>query len=320
MKLFLKIIGILVGLVALAVLSFVLFINLRGIPSFPNEARDIQVEITPERVEEGARIASMLCISCHGGEDGTLSGKELLDVKRFGDIYAPNITQHQTAGIADYTDGELIYLFRTGIKKDGQLSPPYMPKFRYMADEDIKSIVAFLRSDHRLVQASEVIQPEIKPSFLTKFLMFVAFDPLSYPEEEIVAPEPSDQIAFGKYIATAKFECYSCHSADFARMDIMVPENSAGYFGGGNKMLDLDGNMVFTPNITMDKTTGIGDWSEEEFVNCVQYGLRPNGGPAAEYPMIPWVKMTNEEASAIFAYLKSIPAIVNEVPAKGSES
>ena len=46
------------------------------------------------------------------------------DTKVFGEIHSANITQHTEYGITKYTDGELAYLFRTGILKDGQYAPP----------------------------------------------------------------------------------------------------------------------------------------------------------------------------------------------------
>jgi muramoyltetrapeptide carboxypeptidase LdcA involved in peptidoglycan recycling len=53
-------------------------------------------------------------------------------------------------------DGELEYLVRTGVKANGQYVPPWMPKQPRMADEDLHSIVAFLRSDDPMVAATEV--------------------------------------------------------------------------------------------------------------------------------------------------------------------
>lgn len=83
-----------------------------------------------------------------------------------------------------------------------------MPKFPHISDEDLYSIIAFLRSDNPLVQPSDSNPPPIVPSFLTKFLANTAFGPLPYPDEPIVAPDPGDKVAYGKYLATAKFDCY----------------------------------------------------------------------------------------------------------------
>jgi len=150
----------------------------------------------------------------------------------------------------------------------------------------------------------------LNASFLTKFLTRVAFKPLPYPEEAIKAPPASDKVAFGKYVAIAKFDCYACHSASFQTIDIMNPENSKGYFGGGNKLFDKDLNLIVSANLTMDPETGLGKWTEEEFIRTLKYGMRPDGNPL-RYPMIPYALLSDEEVSAIWAYLKSIPIIHN---------
>ena len=310
MKKILKITGIALGIIVLLLLSAIIYIQVSGIPHYENLAPELNVVPDSARIAEGTRIALQMCVDCHGSEDGKLGGAYMPDDGTFGKLYSANITNHPEFGITDYTDGELAYLFRTGIRKDGQYVPPWMPKFPHLSDEDMYSIIAFLRSDHPLVQASDNNPPPIKPSFLAKFLSRVAFKPLPYPQGPIEAPPVSDKAAFGKYVATAKFDCYACHSASFKTVDILNPEHSEGYFGGGNKLYDKDLNLVVSANLTMDPETGLGKWTEEEFIRTLKYGMRPDGNPL-RYPMIPYALLTNEEVSAIWAYLKTIPVIHN---------
>ena len=66
MKKFLKILGVLILLVALIIGGFAAFISIRGIPKFEANVPEIpKIEVTPERVEKGKKIESMLCNSCH---------------------------------------------------------------------------------------------------------------------------------------------------------------------------------------------------------------------------------------------------------------
>ena len=308
----LKIIGF--TLVGIVLLLFILamYINISGIPSYENQAEELTVEMTEARVAEGARMASILCLQCHGSTDGKLGGAYMADNQDFGEIYAPNITQHPEYGITDYTDGELAYLFRTGIRKDGQYAPPWMPKFPHLSDEDMYSLIAFLRSNDPMVQPSENNPPELKANLLAKMLSRTAFKPLPYPDGPIYAPPSSDQVAFGRYLAVSKYDCFSCHSASFKHIDVMHPENSKGYFGGGNRLLDHDLNEIYSSNLTMDKETGLGSWSEADFVRTLRFGMRPDNTPL-RYPMVPAPMITPEEASAIWAYLNSIPVIENEI-------
>jgi hypothetical protein len=77
-------------------------------------------------------------------------------------------------------------------------------------------------------------------------------------------------------------------------------------------MTGEDGEIVLTRNLTPDPETGIGNMTEEQFIKAVKYGQR-DGKPALRRPMIPFTSMTDEEASAIYAYLKTIPAIHHNI-------
>lgn len=312
MKVIIKIIKFVLLPILALILIAIVYIWASPIPSYENKAPELKVTVDSAHIEEGARIASMLCVTCHLSEDGKLGGGRVVDANEFGEIYAPNITNHPEKGIAKYTDGELAYLIRTGIRKDGRYAPPYMPKLPHLSDDDLHSIIAFLRSNHPMVQASENKWPDSKPNLLAKFLCRVAFKPFPYPEKPIAPPDVNDKIAFGRYIALAKFECFSCHSANFKSNDYLNPEKSEGFFGGGNPFKQTDGSTLYSANLTMDET-GLGTWTEADFIKAVKSGIRPNGKPATRKPMIPYARMTDEEASAVWAYLSSLPKINHDI-------
>ncbi len=315
MKKLLKILGILLGIVVLAVIVFVIYINVRGTGSYPVNVPDIpKVEVTPERVIRGERIASMLCKSCHlNNETGKMTGRLLAEAPQFGKIYSRNITKDHEIGIGNWTDAEIIYFIRTGINpKSGKFIPPYMPKLLHISDEDLRSVVAYLRSDLPDVQPDKTEYPESDPSFLSKFLSLVAFHPFNYPDHEIPDPDTTNKLEWGKYLTLYQIECFACHSKDFKTMNVEIPEKSEGFFGGGNLMIGADGKNITTMNITPDEETGIGNWSEEEFIKALRSGIVPHG-PALRNPMIPYLMLTDEEAKAIYAYLRTVPKISNKV-------
>jgi len=315
MKKFFKALLFIVATIIVLVAIAATYISFRTIPKYTPEKKDIRVAITPERVEQGAKLASMLCKNCHySDQTKKFTGREMTEVPMFGRIFSKNITH---GGIGSWTDGELIYFIRTGVRRDGQYVPMYMPKLIHISDEDLNSIIAFLRSDNAWVQPDTTRQPDTQPSFLTKFLVTIGVaKPYPYPAAVINGPDTTDKVKWGKYIAVDQLECYACHSQDFAKNDYFNPEKSPGYFGGGNKMFDTQGHEMHTLNITPDKTTGIGAWSEDDFVKAVRYGQVPGSKPALRYPMLPYANLTDDEAKAIFAYLKSIPAITNKVERK----
>jgi cytochrome c553 len=72
----------------------------------------------------------------------------------------------------------------------------------------------------------------------------------------------------------------------------------------------------YTANLTPDQETGIGAWSEENFIQALRTGKHLGGGRDILPPM-PWMwygKMSDDDLKAIFAYLKTIPPIKNKVP------
>jgi mono/diheme cytochrome c family protein len=313
MKKFFRYFLYVVALLVVALLGFMAFVYFTPIPSYEVVELKFKAEPSPEKLERGFKLVSMLCAQCHRNPDtGKLTGQQMLDAPpEFGYIYSPNITQDKQYGIGDWTDGEILYLLRTGIKRDGQYAPPYMAKLPNMADEDIESIIAFLRSDHPMVAADPTPDTPTRPSFFTKILSRLAFKPFDLPEKGIPMPDTTNQVELGRYLAY-NLECFSCHSADFTKNDYLDPEKSEGYFGGGNKPLNREGKVMLTPNLTFHDT-GIARCDKSDFIRMVRFGTRPNG-PALRYPMIPYVYLTDYEAGAIYEYLKTIPPINNEVP------
>jgi mono/diheme cytochrome c family protein len=305
--------------VVLVVAGALLYINATGIPSYPPGKIALTVEVTPERVESGRRTVQMLCATCHLDNDtGTLAGKPMLDIPaQFGSAHSANITRDPETGIGAWTDGELAYLLRTGVTRDGRYTPPWMVKLPKMADEDLRGVIAFLRSDDPLVRPIKAKRPASNPSLFTKVLSRVAFKPLPYPDAPIAAPDPADRVAYGRYLVQGRAMCFPCHSADFAQLDEFVPEKSAGYLGGGNAMPDMNGRIVKTANITPDPETGIGKWSEDEFVRLLRFGVRPDLSVVV-YPMMPFPEILDDEARSIYAYLRTVPAIRNAVPRPAS--
>ncbi|MGQ0507695.1 MAG: diheme cytochrome c-553 [Myxococcaceae bacterium] len=77
--------------------------------------------------------------------------------------------------------------------------------------------------------------------------------------------------------------------------------------------------IVYSPNLTPDKDSGIGTWTQEMFIKSMRTGRHMGGEKSARpiYPPMPWqsvARMTDPDLKAVFAYLQSIPAIKNTVP------
>lgn len=310
----LKVAGAGLATLTLAGAAFALYVQLAGIPRYSVEPVVFRADATPERVERGKKLATMLCAGCHlDARTSRLTGHHMADVPaKFGRVYASNITRDPVKGIGTWTDGEIAYLLRTGVARDGRYTPPWMIKLPHMADDDLRALIAFLRSDDPMVAPANVDAPGVsQPSFLTKLLCHVAFRKLPYPRQTITAPPTSDKVAHGRYLVKA-LDCYGCHSAAWETMNIPEPERSAGYLGGGNALDDVRGKPIYSANITFD-ATGIGGWTEQDLGRALRQGFRPNGAPIRN-PMAPMPQLSDEEVAALYAYLRTVPKQHNAVP------
>lgn len=130
--------------------------------------------------------------------------------------------------------------------------------------------------------------PEIKPASLAALANSAA--------------ETNSQIERGEYLALAG-NCASCHTT------------ADGGFMAGGLAFETPFGRIYSTNITPDNDTGIGDWTAEQFLNSMRHGVRPDGEHL--YPVFPYTaftKVTDEDVAALFAYLKSIPAVRQAAP------
>lgn len=108
-------------------------------------------------------------------------------------------------------------------------------------------------------------------------------------------------LARGEYLAIAG-NCASCHTT------------ATGEFMAGGLAFETPFGTLYSTNITPDAETGIGNWSDRDFLNAIRHGVRPDNEhlyPA--FPYTAYTRMSNEDVAAIYAYLQSIPP-VNQVP------
>jgi len=90
----------------------------------------------------------------------------------------------------------------------------------------------------------------------------------------------------------------------------------ARFLGGSEVGFEIPGLGVFHgPNLTPDKATGLGNWTDAQIVAALQKGQRPDGRMLA--PIMPWhafANLTKQDVDAIVAYLRSLPPVAHKVP------
>ena len=123
-----------------------------------------------------------------------------------------------------------------------------------------------------------------------------------YPTYPATAPATGDQVKLikqGEYLAKMG-DCIACHTN--------VQGGTPSYAGG--LPIDTPFGTFYSPNITPDKETGIGNWSEKDFIRALKEGRDPHG--RNYFPVFPYVyfsKITDDDARALYAYFMSIPAV-----------
>lgn len=122
------------------------------------------------------------------------------------------------------------------------------------------------------------------------------------------AESPVDR---GRYLVTIS-GCSDCHTPGA----LQGKPDGERFLGGSDVGFDVPGLGVFVGrNLTPDRETGLGTWSDDEIVAAITKGTRPDGRHLA--PAMPWPalsKLTKTDARAIVAYLRSLPPVRNAVP------
>ena len=283
-------------------------------------ASDIQVGLTPEQVERGDYLANhvMVCIDCHSLRDweifsgppvaGTEGGGGEIFGREFGFpgvFISPNITPF---GVGDWTDGELFRVITTGVTKDKQAIFPVMPYLDYgkLDESDIRAIIAYIRS----LPAIENTFPPREVDFPVSLII----NTIPKKASLTTRPNPMDRLAYGEYMFTAA-ACRECHTAAVGGK--VVGE----YLAGGFEFAFPDGSVLRSSNITPHKSTGIGFWNENFFVNRFKAYTDSSYIPEKVNPgdfqsVMPWIMyggMDEDDLKAIYDYLQSVPEVENVV-------
>lgn len=291
--------------------------------ALPNvgKAEYLKIKPTPSRLERGKYLAThvSVCIDCHSTRNwnefsgplvaGTLGkGGEIFDQKFGfpGSFSAKNITPE---GLADWTDGEILRAIASGLSKDGKALFPIMPhpNFGKMDKEDLVSIIVYLRS----LKPIKNTVAESKADFPMNLIIN------TFPKAPQFSTKPSetDTVAYGAYLFNAA-SCTDCHSKQEKGTAILGME-----LAGGFEFPMITGGVVQSSNITQDKETGIGKWSETDFVNRFKSYSDSTYVPhkvakGTFNTVMPWIMysgMKEQDLKALYAYLKTIKPIHNSV-------
>jgi mono/diheme cytochrome c family protein len=251
------------------------------------------------------------CFQCHSDhdmskfdvpiKDGMKGAGWIMDKSEgLGTVVAPNITPDKETGIGNWTDDEIARAIREGVSRDGHALFPIMPyeNFREMSDEDLASVVVYLRT----IPAVRNVLPRTSLDFPLSRIVNTMPQPV-----EGAVPEPAAE-SRGAYLVKMA-ECQSCHSA--AVQGAPVPGLT---FAGGFefKPVGWQGPPVFSANITPD-ASGIAHYDEALFDQVLRTGRLPGRQLSGIMPYAHLSRLSPDDMKAIFAFIKSQPPVQHRV-------
>jgi mono/diheme cytochrome c family protein len=235
-------------------------------------------------------------------ETKLLAGGRPFDLGPAGVLFTRNLTPDQETGLGAWTDEQIKLAVKTGVNHDGKILFPVMPYHVYngMADADINAVIVYLRSvnavSNKIPESTIPTDGFPTPPFTTG----------------IVAPDASDKAARGGYLVNSVMGCTDCHTP----VDPTTGAPQMDKYLAGKQPYEGPWGIVYGGNITPDKETGLGAWTDEEVKRAILTGVRNDGRRLILMPWFVYSSLTAEDAEAVVYYLKNVlPAVNNQIPA-----
>jgi mono/diheme cytochrome c family protein len=297
MKKVLRWVGIVLGtlfgllLVAGAVMYFMGDASLKKTYDYPPS--NITIPTDAASIEFGKHRAEVLCQGCHGVD---LSGEEKwFDGGPLGTIDSANLTSGEGGfGREATSDEDYVKAIRHGIDPEGK--PIFMlavVSTSYLSDEDLGAIIAYIKSvppvDH--VTHGQNFTPLAKILYTAGVLPKMPVETVSH-DVHVSAPARGTTPEYGEYMVNTN-DCRLCHGQQM----------------NGGPFPDPTIKRI-SPNLTPGGELAF--WSEEDFINTIRNGKTPSGHDL-DPELMPWKSyrnMSDDELKAIFAYLQSLPKLV----------
>ncbi len=262
-------------------------------------------------VERGAYLARAAdCLACHTTQGGKEYAGGLGFKLPFGTLYSTNITPDKETGIGNYSDQDFLNAVHRGIRRDGVRLYPAMPftSYTYMTDADALAIKAYLFSlppVRAAIPATTLTFP-----FNQRWTM-IFWSALFNPDRRF-EPDTSKSPEWnrGAYLTEALAHCGECHTPRNLAFALDNRKKFAGAVTAGWRAF----------NISSDKNTGAGAWSDDDLVSYLSIG-HADGHGTASGPMGEAVDhslshLAQQDIRAVVGYLRSVPAIASpDLPA-----
>ncbi len=213
-----------------------------------------------------------------------MGGERWIDDPAFARLAGANLTRGR-GGIGEASDADLERAIRHGVGRDRR-PLIFMPAeaFTAMTDADLSAMLGYIRTlppvDRELPEPQ--LGPVARALYLAGSLPLLPVKLVDHTATR-ATPAPGVTVEYGEYLATIG-GCRSCHGLALA--------------GDANPE---------APDITVGR---LGRWTEADFFDALRHGRRPDG-TVIDPEKMPWVRsglMTDDEISAVWAYMRSLPA------------
>ncbi len=257
-----------------------------------------------DRIARGQYLARAAdCEACHTAKGGTPFAGGLAFRLPYGVIYSPNITPDKETGIGGWSDADFLRAVHQGVDDEGVPLYPAMPyaAFTYMTDADVLAIKGYLFSlpaVHREAPATRLIFPFNQRRLMTVWAKL--FNPGHRFQPNL---DRSPEWNRGAYLAEAMAHCGDCHTPRNLLQALDNRRKYAGAVASGWKAY----------NISSDRLTGVGAWSDAELAQYLSEGHAPGrgsaAGPMGEAVDLSLSHLTPTDIRALVAYVRTAPAV-----------
>ncbi len=252
--------------------------------------------------------------TCHTdfkGDGAPLAGGRPMKTP-FGVFYSTNITPDPETGIGRWSDADFARAMREGVSPTGTSYFPVFPytSFTGMSDDDVFALKAYLFSlpPVRRENTPHAAMPPFRWRIAAWAWQWMNFVPARFAPDPARAPEWNR----GAYLVSAVAHCGECHTPRTLDGALDRSRWLAGSVDGP------EGELA--PNLTPDKDTGVGLWTQTDMVWFLQTGMLPDGdeteGLMQEVIEHGYQHAPEADLTAIAVHLASLPAVRNDALAE----
>ncbi|MGE0764560.1 MAG: cytochrome c [Bdellovibrionales bacterium] len=259
------------------------------------------------------------CANCHTADAAKpLAGGKELETP-FGSFYSPNISGAPNTGIGKWSANDFLRAMRDGIGPQGQRYFPSFPFTSYskMSNEDILAIRAYILT---LPKTEKPNKPHSLRFPYSQRWLLKAWQMMNFPDADdepsvknvMVARGPFQQVPEkslawnrGAYLVEGPLHCAQCHTPRGELGGLILEK----WMGGSA----ISGGAAPAPNLTPDKETGLGSWSQNTWSTLLTDGLTPKGekvgGEMWHVVKDATSQLTDADRSAVIEYLQALPPV-----------